>query len=224
MRSSKSNQSTTVKNSGLIASSSRHELPLTQQGDNFLLDARLLHQKLKSGHQFADWIKKRIEQFGFEPDKDFFSNVRKSTGGRPSIDVYITLDMAKELAMIENNEEGRFWRRYFIQKEKEARGISHLPKEAGLFKGLKYKRFNNRLMYPYKEFLEAIGSNPHSNGSRKARYWMHFIKDDHKLYVTEEFALHIYRQKQVLVNRSVMLASQPVLPLNFGDVKQLKHA
>ena len=79
-------------------------------------------------------------------------------------------------------------------------------------------------MYPYKEFLESIGSNPHSNGSRKDRYWMHFIKDDHKLYITEEFALHLYRQKQVFINRAVMLASQPVLPLNFGDVKQLKQA
>ena len=40
----------------------------------------------------------------------------------------------------------------------------------------------------------------------------------------KEFALHLFRQKQVFINRAVMLASQPVLPLNFGDVKQLKQA
>lgn len=221
MRTVKSSQ-TAIKDSGLTTFSSRNELPIIQQGDNLLIDARLLHQQLKSGHQFSDWIKRKIEEFGFEQDKDFFSNVRKSTGGRPGLDYHLTLDMAKELAMLERNEIGRAVRQYFIQKEKEARAISHLPKEAGLFKGLKPKRVNDRLMYPYKEVLERCGySTKASTGQRRARYWMHFVKEGHLLFVTQEFCLHLYRQKQVMVNRAVMLASQPVLPLNFADTKQL---
>lgn len=234
MRNIRSNQSTSAKSRGLIASSSGNELPLIQQGDNLLIDARILHQTLKVGRDFSNWIKARIEEFGFEPNKDFFSSIDSPNlanqktgrgGDRRSIQVHLTLDMAKELAMVERNEIGRSIRRYFIQKEKEARGTGHLPKEAGVFKGLPSKRINDRRLVDYRRFIESIGSNPRSSASgRRARYWMHFVKEGNRLYVTEEFALHLYRQKQVYLNRAAMLATQPVLPLNFGDVSQLKSA
>lgn len=210
-----------------------YDLPVISQGDSLLIDARILHQTLKVGRDFSNWIKARIEEFGFEPNKDFFSSIDSPNlanqktgrgGDRRSIQVHLTLDMAKELAMVERNEIGRSIRRYFIQKEKEARGISHLPREAGLFKGLKAKRFNDRTMYPYREVLERCGYKPSNNGGRAQRYWMHFVKEDKKLFVTEAFGLHLYRQKQVYLNRATMLATQPVLPLNFGDVQQLKLA
>jgi hypothetical protein len=139
-------------------------------------------------------------------------------GDRRSVDVHLTLDMAKELAMVERNEVGRNIRRYFIQKEKEARGISHLPVESKLFSGLKPKQVNDRRLFPYKEVLERCGySTKASTAQRRARYWMHFVKDGHTLYVTAEFASHLFRQRQVMNNRAVMLACQPVLPLNFGE-------
>lgn len=202
------------------------QLPLIQQGDNLLIDARLLHSQLKVGRDFTNWIKYRIEEYGFEPGRDFFSAIdspklanQKGRGGdRRSIQIHLTLDMAKELAMVERNEVGRAIRRYFIQKEKEARGISHLPAEGKLFAGLKPKHFNDRKMYPYKEVLARCGYSIKAGTSqRKARYWMHFIKDGHLLYITEAFARHLFHQRQVLNNRAVMLASQPVLPLGFGE-------
>jgi phage anti-repressor protein len=202
-------------------------LPIIQQGENLLIDARLLHSQLKVQSRFNDWIRNRIHEFSFESGKDFysnFSNQRSSGkgGDRRSVDYHLTLDMAKELAMLERNEIGQSIRRYFIQKEKEARGISHLPKEAGLFKGIKPRRVNDRLMYPYREVLARCGySTKASSSQRKERYWMHFVKDGNVLLITQEFALHLYRQRQVMSNRAAMLASQPVLPLNFGDGKQL---
>lgn len=86
-------------------------------------DARELHVFLQNGKQFADWIKQRIDQYQFEPDRDFhcFSlRSEKPRGGRPSTEYHLTLDMAKELSMVENNENGRQARRYFISKEREA--------------------------------------------------------------------------------------------------------
>jgi phage anti-repressor protein len=102
-------------------------------GDNgtTLCNARDLHATLENGDHFATWIKERIEKYGFTEGDDFFGNSRK-TRGRPATDYHLTLDMAKELAMVENNERGRQVRRYFIKLEKEARdkagagGTEHL--------------------------------------------------------------------------------------------------
>lgn len=196
-------------------------LPLVRQENNVLVDARLLHQKLKSGWQYADWIKKRIKEFGFLENQDFFASKKTEAvfrgGGHNRVDYLLTLDMAKELAMLERNEVGRSIRRYFIAKEKELRAISYLPKETTLFKGLKPRRINDRVLWPYKDVLLRSGYSLNGGSHRRAKYWMHFVKEGNLLYVTQEFALHLYHQKQVLQNRQVMQAAQPVLALPFYE-------
>lgn len=87
------------------------------------VNARELWEKLEVKTQFKDWMPRRIEEFGFEEGKDFSSILSKSHG-RPSKEYIISLDMAKELAMVENNEQGRRIRRYFIEVEKNARKFS----------------------------------------------------------------------------------------------------
>lgn len=84
------------------------------------VNARQLHEKLGVKTQFKDWMPRRIEEFGFEEGKDFRSILSKSHG-RPSKEYIISIDMAKELAMVENNEQGRKIRRYFIEVEKQYR-------------------------------------------------------------------------------------------------------
>jgi len=94
-----------------------------------LCDARDLHTFLGVGRDFSNWIKGRIEQYGFVEGEDFSPILAKSTGGRPGMEYHLTLDMAKELAMVENNEQGRQVRRYFIAMERQAResrGASYL--------------------------------------------------------------------------------------------------
>jgi phage anti-repressor protein len=200
----------------------QHELlPLVVQENNVLVDAILLHRKLKVNTRFNDWIARKIEKYQFENGKDFYSNLSK-TKGRPVTEYLLSIDMAKELAMLEENETGRQIRRYFIAKEKELRGISQLPKEAELFKGLKPKRINDREMYPYREMLARAGYTANANGNRRHRYWMHFIKEGNVLFVTKDFALHLYHQKKVMQNRAVMLNMQPVLPFNFAQPLKLK--
>ena len=88
------------------------------------INARELHQKLGSKYQFANWIQERIEKYGFVENQDyevFKENLKNSKGGRPSKEYALSLDMAKELCMIENNEQGRLFRKYFIEVEKAAR-------------------------------------------------------------------------------------------------------
>ena len=94
-----------------------------------LCDARDLHAFLGVGRFFRHWIKERIDQYGFVEGEDFLPFLAKSTGGRPATEYHLTIDMAKELAMVENNEQGRHVRRYFIAMEREAResrGVSYL--------------------------------------------------------------------------------------------------
>ena len=87
------------------------------------VNARDLHEKLETTTRFNDWISRRIDEYGFEEGKDFYSKLSKSHG-RPSKEYFISLDMAKELAMVENNEQGRKIRQYFIEVEKNARKFS----------------------------------------------------------------------------------------------------
>ena len=71
------------------------------------VNARELHAFLGNGDMFANWIKNRVEKYGFVENQDYVSFLvatKKPNGGRPSQEYYITLDMAKELAMVERKE------------------------------------------------------------------------------------------------------------------------
>ena len=86
------------------------------------VSARELHEFLGNGDMFANWIKHRVEKYGFVENQDFISFLvatKKPNGGRPSQEYFITLDMAKQLAMVENNEKGMQVRKYFIECEKQ---------------------------------------------------------------------------------------------------------
>jgi len=56
------------------------------------------------GKDFSTWIKGRIAQYDFIENQDFvvFANSGENPeGGRPAIEYHLTLDMAKELCMVE---------------------------------------------------------------------------------------------------------------------------
>ena len=84
-----------------------------------MIDARGLHGWLGVKNRFNDWIRERLEQYAFEAGKDFYGVSRK-TGGRPTTDYYLTVGMAKELAMLERSNIGSQTRRYFIEMEQVA--------------------------------------------------------------------------------------------------------
>lgn len=90
----------------------------TDQGER-IVDGRELHEFLKVGRDFTNWIKDRIEKYGFSEGDDFSPILAKTPNGRPRTDYILKLDMAKELCMVENNAKGREARRYFIEVEKK---------------------------------------------------------------------------------------------------------
>ena len=85
-----------------------------------LVDARTLHAFLEVGRDFSNWIKARIFDYDFVENQDYVLTLAKK-GERQNVIVHeyhLTLDMAKELAMVERSERGRQVRRYFIALEK----------------------------------------------------------------------------------------------------------
>lgn len=88
-------------------------------------NGRDLHRALGVGRKFATWMRTRIKEYGFVKGADYETFSQIGEKGRPSVEYVVTLDMAKELAMVENNDQGRQVRRYFIQCERAAKGIPH---------------------------------------------------------------------------------------------------
>jgi len=85
------------------------------------VNARELHAYLGIKSKFADWITNRISDFGFTQDVDFIIilNSENNPGGRPSKEYHVSLDMGKELSMVERTDKGQEVRKYFIRIEKE---------------------------------------------------------------------------------------------------------
>ena len=95
-----------------------------------LCNARELHTFLDIGKDYSTWIKDRINEYGFIQDEDYFI-ITERTNGRPRKEYHITLDMGKELGMVERNERGRQIRQYFIRCERTLKALQQ-PQQLAL--------------------------------------------------------------------------------------------
>ena len=100
------------------------------------VNARDLYKFLEVSTRFNDWISRRIKEYEFVENQDFIcitqKRVTQTSSGRNGVSIeqnhYITIDMAKELSMVERNEQGRLARRYFIECEKRLKEIQEEEK------------------------------------------------------------------------------------------------
>lgn len=82
-----------------------------------LVSGRDLHEFLEVKDNYTDWFK-RMLKYGFDEGTDFIGFFRES-GGRPSQDHQIKIDMAKEIAMLQRNNKGKQARQYFLELERK---------------------------------------------------------------------------------------------------------
>lgn len=109
---------------------------MENESGEHLVDAKELHEFLIIGRDFTTWVKDKLDKYGFVENEDFILTFTK-TGERKNVtkhEYILTLDTAKEIAMLENNEKGREVRKYFIAVEKKTRqkqleSIEHFHKE-----------------------------------------------------------------------------------------------
>ncbi|WP_273782663.1 antA/AntB antirepressor family protein [Bartonella sp. ML69XJBT] len=85
------------------------------------VNARELHTFLEIGKDFSNWITDRIKKYNLLENQDFVCSpnlASKGRGGHNRKDYHLTLSVAKELSMVENNKKGREARLYFIKCER----------------------------------------------------------------------------------------------------------
>ena len=82
------------------------------------VSARELHDFLEVKDPYRNWFPRMCE-YGFEDGKDFRTFLCETSNGRPAHDAEITIDMAKELCMLQRNDTGKQARQYFLQLERD---------------------------------------------------------------------------------------------------------
>jgi anti-repressor protein len=90
------------------------------------INARDLHSQLEIKTVFSNWIKRAIDKYGFENNVDY-ANAKIGNGNNALIEYYVSLEMAKELCMLDDSDKGRNFRKYFIECEKKTKK-QELPK------------------------------------------------------------------------------------------------
>ncbi|EIE0767802.1 antA/AntB antirepressor family protein [Campylobacter coli] len=119
-------------------------------------NAREIFYYLNSLQDYSNWIKNRINQYDFIENQDYIIEL-VYTKGRPRKEYYVTLDMAKELCMVENNEKGRQARRYFIECEKRLKNLEQEKMQKLAFRqSLGYKSQLKQQKEKYENKIKAL--------------------------------------------------------------------
>jgi phage anti-repressor protein len=89
------------------------------------VNSRDLWEYLEIKTEFSKWIQRRIKDYGFIEQEDYIIIVKNDvkSKGRPEKEYHVSIDMAKELGMTENNNLARCIRKYFIERDKQLRNI-----------------------------------------------------------------------------------------------------
>lgn len=96
-------------------------IPINYDAEQPTVSARDLHTGLEIGTKFATWFP-RMTEYGFTENIDYktcYPNMgSENHGGQNMIDYQISVDMAKQICMIQRSEKGRLYRQYFLDLEK----------------------------------------------------------------------------------------------------------
>ncbi|HAN0585911.1 antA/AntB antirepressor family protein [Campylobacter jejuni] len=130
--------------------------PHTELQGAFPANVKFLFDYLEIDTKFADWINRRINHYNFIENQDYIIK-EVFTGRRPRKEYYVTLNMAKELCMVENNEKGRQARRYFIDCEKRLKNLEAEQMQKLAFRqSLGYKSQLKQQKEHYENKIKAL--------------------------------------------------------------------
>lgn len=155
------------------------------------VSARELHDGLEIGTKFTTWFL-RMTEYGFSEGNEFFPILGETSeqGGRPSTDYQISVDMAKQICMIQRTDKGKQYRQYFIDLEKAwntpeqvfARALKMAEKTIEKLKGenLSLLQANNEIKNEVIELSQTI-----SDIKPKADYTDIILKSKSTVCITQ---------------------------------------
>lgn len=126
-------------------------IKITYNNDRPAVSARDLHDFLEVKTAYKDWFPRMCE-YGFTEGEDFnplkierVQNEGERMVARTVDDAVLTIDMAKELCMIQRNEKGKQARQYFLQIEKDWNSPEKVMARALQIAGDKLKRLESKV-------------------------------------------------------------------------------
>jgi len=142
-------------------------IKITYNNDRPAVSARDLHDFLEVKTAYKDWFPRMCE-YGFTEGEDFnplkierVQNEGERMVTRTVDDAVLTIDMAKELCMIQRNEKGKQARQYFLQIEKDWNSPEKVMARALQIAGDKLKRLENKVEAdaPKVLFADAVSAS-----------------------------------------------------------------
>lgn len=177
-------------------------IKINYESDRPTVLARDLHEFLEVETPFNKWFSRMCE-YGFTDGADFQTFLSESTGGRPATDAQITIDMAKEICMLQRNERGKQARQYFLQLEREwnspeavmSRALRMAEERLERFKAINANlSVQNAIMQPKAEYFDGLCDRESLTGVRETAKLLGLKQNDFVKWLIDH--KYIYRDKR----------------------------
>lgn len=179
-------------------------IKINYESDRPTVLARDLHEFLEVKTAYKDWFPRMCE-YGFAEGEDycsFLSDRSDGLPGKPRQDAQLTIDMAKEICMLQRNEKGKQARQYFLQLEREwnspeavmSRALRMAEKRLERFKTINANlSVQNAIMQPKAEYFDGLCDRESLTGIRETAKLLGLKQNDFVKWLIDH--KYIYRDK-----------------------------
>lgn len=184
-------------------------IKINYESDRPTVLARDLHEFLEVKTAYKDWFPRMCE-YGFAAGEDFnlLKNERVQIEGSRTVsrtvdDAQLTIDMAKEICMLQRNEKGKQARQYFLQLEREWNSPEAVMSRALRMAEERLERFKtinanlsvqNAIMQPKAEYFDGLCDRESLTGIRETAKLLGLKQNDFVKYLIDH--KYIYRDKR----------------------------
>ena len=180
-------------------------IKINYESDRPTVLARDLHEFLEVKTAYKDWFPRMCE-YGFAEGEDycsFLSDRSDGLPGKPRQDAQLTIDMAKEIRMLQRNEKGKQARQYFLQLEREwnspeavmSRALRMAEERLERFKAINANlSVQNAIMQPKAEYFDGLCDRESLTGVRETAKLLGLKQNDFVKWLIDH--KYIYRDKR----------------------------